>query len=324
MGFDLNTMLSQSNAVKQIPIDMLVPYREHKFKLYDGERLADMVESIKANGVLTPIIARGLENGNYEILAGHNRVNAAKIAGLTAVPAVIKENLSDDEAKIYVIETNLIQRGFSDLSISEQAAAVAMEYESAKSYLTEKRNEIQRELDVLAGNKPKEKSLSPPETNDSMKETGEKYGLSKTQIARLIRINKLPLLFQTWIDSGELSIRAGVELSYIKTSYLKKICSICSGGCSDKNENQAFHMIHKIDFETAKIIRNLTDRRGFTDQEYIKNLLIYTHKPIPPTKSIKIKTQLFEKCFNGKAEKDINEIIEEALKLYMKRKGIHL
>ncbi|MDR0992795.1 MAG: ParB N-terminal domain-containing protein [Ruminococcus sp.] len=324
MGFDLNAMLSQSNAVKQIPLDMLVPYREHKFKLYAGERLADMVESIKANGVLTPIIARVLDNGNYEILAGHNRVNAAKIAGFTAVPSVIKEHLSDDEAKIYVIETNLIQRGFSDLSISEQAAAAAMEYESAKSYLTEKRNEIQRELDILAGNKPKEKSLSPPETNDSMKETGEKYGLSKTQIARLIRISKLPFSFQPWIDSGELSIRAGVELSYIKISYLKIICSICSDGCSDRIDNYSGSMSHKIDYETAKTIRDLTDRRGFTDGDYIKKLITRPAKALPPTKSVKINTQLFEKCFNGKAEKDINEIIEEALKLYMKRKGIHI
>jgi ParB family chromosome partitioning protein len=76
----IDTMLSQENQVKQIPLEMLQAYSNHKFKLYDGERLEDMVQSIKEHGVLTPIIVRPVDGGNYEILAGHNRVNASKIA----------------------------------------------------------------------------------------------------------------------------------------------------------------------------------------------------------------------------------------------------
>jgi len=83
------------------------------------------VQSVKNNGILTPIIVRDAA-GKYEILAGHNRTNAAKIAGLTTVPAVVKTNLSDEDAEMYVIETNLMQRGFKDLCTSEQAAVVAL------------------------------------------------------------------------------------------------------------------------------------------------------------------------------------------------------
>jgi len=99
--FNLNALLKTpgalQNAVKQIPCEMLRPYHNHKFELYSGERLEDMVESIKANGVLCPLIVQPC-SGEYEILIGHNRWNAAKIAGLKTVPAVIKEGLSEEEA----------------------------------------------------------------------------------------------------------------------------------------------------------------------------------------------------------------------------------
>ncbi len=95
--FDIGTMMSQENQIKNIPISSLVPYHDHKFQLYSGERLEDMIESVKKNGILIPIIVQP-----YEILSGHNRTNAAKLAGLETVPAVIKERLSDDEAEMYM------------------------------------------------------------------------------------------------------------------------------------------------------------------------------------------------------------------------------
>ena len=109
--FDIGTMMSQENQIKNIPISSLVSYHDHKFQLYSGERLEDMIESVKKNGILIPIIVQPYGE-NYEILSGHNRTNAAKLAGLETVPAVIKERLSDDEAEMYMIETNLRQRGF--------------------------------------------------------------------------------------------------------------------------------------------------------------------------------------------------------------------
>ena len=95
------------SAVQQIPYDKLHPYHNHKFELYTGERLDDMVASVQENGVLSPIIVQPDGDG-YEILIGHNRWNASKIAGMSAVPAIVKTGLSEDEAEMYVIESNVM------------------------------------------------------------------------------------------------------------------------------------------------------------------------------------------------------------------------
>lgn len=89
------------------------PFHDHPFRLYEGDRLEDMVQSIKDHGVLNPVIVRKAARG-YEMLAGHHRTNAAKLAGLTEVPAIVKTDLSDEDAYVYVIETNLLQRSFTD------------------------------------------------------------------------------------------------------------------------------------------------------------------------------------------------------------------
>ena len=97
-AFDLGMMLNtapSANMVQQIACDLLTPYHNHMFALYDGERLEDMVESIRKNGVLTPLIVQPLSGGKYEILIGHNRWNASKAAGLATVPAIVKQGLTE-------------------------------------------------------------------------------------------------------------------------------------------------------------------------------------------------------------------------------------
>ena len=123
-AIDFYTNDNEIGSVEEIDINLLVPFKNHPFQLYEGERLNDMVESIKENGILTPVIVRKLKN-EYEILAGHNRTNAAKIAGLKKVPCIVKEKLSDKDAYVYVIETNLMQRSFNDLRMSEKALVLA-------------------------------------------------------------------------------------------------------------------------------------------------------------------------------------------------------
>ncbi|MBP1534173.1 MAG: ParB N-terminal domain-containing protein [Ruminococcus sp.] len=136
--------------VKLIAINMLKPFSKHTFTLYQGERLDDMVESIRKNGVMIPIIARSIDNSDkFEIISGHNRVYASGLAGLEKVPAVIKVGLSDEESLVWAVETNLIQRGFSDLKISDQAFAVAMRYK--KLFDAKKLAAIDKELQVLIG-----------------------------------------------------------------------------------------------------------------------------------------------------------------------------
>ncbi len=111
----------------------------------------DMVESVKANGVLIPAIVRKVEldekGREYEMLSGHNRMNAARIAGLNEIPCIVTENLSDDDAWIYVVETNVLQRSFADMLPSEKAAVLALRY--SKMFSQGKRNDIIAELKML-------------------------------------------------------------------------------------------------------------------------------------------------------------------------------
>ena len=110
----MQTQPNHRKSIVSTPVGQLIPFKGHPFRLYEGERLDDMVASIKANGVLVPVIARRVD-GILEILSGHNRVEAAKLAGLEEVPTIIFEYVTDEDAMVYVVETNLIQRSFSDM-----------------------------------------------------------------------------------------------------------------------------------------------------------------------------------------------------------------
>ena len=81
-----------SNGTTMIPVEKIVPFRNHPFRLYEGERLDDMVESVREHGILIPVIVQKVAD-KYEMLAGHNRWNAAKIAGVSEIPAIVKEGL---------------------------------------------------------------------------------------------------------------------------------------------------------------------------------------------------------------------------------------
>ncbi|MDO4275859.1 MAG: ParB N-terminal domain-containing protein [Eubacteriales bacterium] len=105
--------VKMKNGVSMLSIDSIKPFHEHPFHLYERDRLADMIESMRTHGILNPVIVRTTEDG-YEMLSGHYRQNAARLAGFTEIPAIIKKDLPDTDAYVYVIETNLMQRSFVD------------------------------------------------------------------------------------------------------------------------------------------------------------------------------------------------------------------
>ena len=299
-GFNFGAMMSQENQIKQIPVNMLVPYHNHKFTLYQGERLDDMVESIRKNGVMTPIVVQPIADGNYEILIGHNRWNASKIAGLDFVPAIIKENLSEEEAEIYVIESNLLQRGFNELKISEQAQVLALRYDSLFSQ--GKRTDIINELRELEGQDPEKQS------HNSREEVGAEYGLSRNTVARLLRIDTLNDGIKAWVDSGELSIRAAVELSYLSPKYQGQLCNINA-------INPTGAMAFKISEKAAKALRAAAEQ-GCSSEEFSDMVTGNTKKKKPSSKSVKLDSEVFERFFADTDKKDIGSIIEQALEMY--------
>ncbi|GAB6154654.1 hypothetical protein JCM17380_34040 [Desulfosporosinus burensis] len=132
------------SGVVRLNFSQVDPYPNHPFRLYSGERLDDKIASISNYGILTPMIARTKDNGRYEMLAGHNRMNAGTLAALDEGDFIIKDNLSDEEAWMYVIETNVMQRSFADMLPSEKAAVLALRH--SKMFSQGKRNNIIAEL----------------------------------------------------------------------------------------------------------------------------------------------------------------------------------
>lgn len=308
-GFNFGAMLSQNNQIKQIPLDMLVPFHNHQFSLYNGERRDDMVESIRKNGVMTPIVCRPNPNGSdtYEILIGHNRWNCSKIAGLETIPAIIKEQLTEEEAQTYVDESNLIQRGFNDLKISEQARIIARRY--SEMFSQGKRNDIINEIRALNGES---------ESNGNSREkVAEEYGLGRNTIARLVRISKLCDGILAWLDKGQLAVRAGVELSYLTAEEQSTLLEI---NTADNND-----MLMKISEAQARDLRVLSvdckkENLELTGNQMLKVLAVKKKKP---DKKIAISPNTYKKYFTDKSNDEIQQIVEQALEMfYSDRKDV--
>ena len=325
--FNINAFMSQQDQLKNIDLDMLVPYHKHPFKLYTGERLNDMTESIKRNGVLVPAVVQPVENGKYEILIGHNRWNSSKLAGKTTLPCIVKEGLSEDEAEMFVIESNLMQRGFDDLSISEQAAVVALKYSSM--FNEEKARAIRAEIEQLENGTDNDDESDATYEHNSKDESklvtvGKVYGLSKNSIARLIRINALctscPQMKQS-IDLCVLSVRAGVELSYISAAAQEAVF--------EKYQKAVIHHnlwedVAPIDIKTAQRLRQEFCKFDGT-KEMAENMIdkmdakpdkVTTAKNDKPIK-ISMQPDMFRKYFTADTKpQEIADTIEKALEMY--------
>lgn len=294
-AIDFYTNDNEIGSVEEIDINLLVPFKNHPFQLYEGERLNDMVESIKENGILTPVIVRKLKN-EYEILAGHNRTNAAKIAGLKKVPCIVKEKLSDKDAYVYVIETNLMQRSFNDLRMSEKALVLAERYDNIKSQ--GKRNDIIRELKILNGEKLTEEEEK-QENVSNRENVAKEYGLSGPTMARLLRVNYLPDKFKALLDNGKIPLLSAVNLSYIDKDALEVIYDIhCDYGI-------------KI---TEPLSRELRENKN-NSKDAIEKIMIKPKSSVS-YQSVKLPTNTYNCYFKNKKPKEIENILSKALEMY--------
>ncbi|MCM1023603.1 MAG: ParB N-terminal domain-containing protein [Prevotella sp.] len=328
MGFDIASMLGtpsiggvQANTVMAVELEKLAPYRNHKFRLYEGERLDDMAQSIKANGVLNPIIVQPLGE-KFKILAGHNRRNAARIEGLTAVRCIVKNGLTDDEAEVYVIETNLMQRGIGDLSVSERAAVVAYRY--SKMFSEEKAAAIRSELQNIENSccEAENENAVYAKRNGKNKliAVGAEYELSKTSVTRLLRISKLTEDLQRSIDLEEISVRAGVELSYISEAAQKAVYEFYK---ETVIKNGREYEAARVDMNSAPAVRKLFEDFDGDAETAAKMLESYSKgiadKPVKPKKR-KLNAEVYVKYFDeDDTDEYVNGIIDNALQMYFER-----
>lgn len=288
-----------------LKLEQLKPFEKHPFRLYEGERLTEMVESIKNFGVIVPIVVRkqGLK---YEILSGHNRVNAAKDAGLTEVPSIIKEGLSEEEATLIVTETNLMQRSFSDLLHSERAAVIATRHGAMKSQgvRTDLLNEIEK-LSKAPGLIKEETSGLIGQKLNARKSVSEEYGISPRNISRYLRINELNTPLKELVDESKIGLYAGVDLSYMSQENQEMIEAIIS-------ENT-----FKVDMKKAAMLRQY-DQEGKLNWETAKSIISGEALKGPEKpKAIKVQPAIISKYFKPTQKgKDIEAIIEKALEMY--------
>lgn len=282
------------NGIVLLPIDEIQPFHDHPFRLYEGEWLDDMVQSIKDYGVLNPVIVRKVARG-YEMLAGHNRTNAAKIAGLAEVPAIVKTDLSDEEAYVYVIETNLLQRSFADLLPSEKAAVLVARYE--KISCQGRRNDIMHEIEMLEETCGHDVHKS-QKSRDGL---GEEYGMTGRNIARYMRLDRLIPEFKDAVDKGTLTMVAAVDLSYLNEKIQKLIQQVAEAEGKKLKPKQAV--------ELRKMGKEIT-------KEAVENVLVGKEQKKPQSVSVKLPVELYEKYFAQMDVRAVQEIMEKALEGY--------
>ena len=325
------SLLNIAGKVVNLEADELRHYCSHPFKLYRDERRRDMVESIKANGIIVPLIVRRLSPDVHEILAGHNRFECGKEAELTEFPCIIKEGLTDEEAHLIVTESNLVQRSFSDLTHSERAEALSTHYNAIKQQ--GKRTDLIKEVETLLkgenatngenagdnGNSPTKDTNTPP-GNKSIEVTGEKYGLSRNSVARYIRVNDLIAGFKELLDSEELSIRAGVSLSYINEVRQQEILE----------QIKRYEVV--ISMKKAEQLKVLDGETSGSDEDFTvgcADILIgkvEAEKETKPAKAIRFKLDrsAVEAYFNeDDTEEAMREKVLEALEFYHRFYGRH-
>lgn len=188
----------QREQVQQIPIGELFPFKNHPFKVLDDESMQRTVESVEQYGVLSPLIARPRPEGGYEIISGHRRQHAAQLAGLDALPVIVRQ-MDDDAAVLLMVDSNL-QR--ETILPSERAFAYKMKLEAMKHQ---------------AG-RPTQDNYSQVGNNFgalSSEEMAEELGTSKNQIFRYIRLTNLIPELLDMVDEKKIAFNPAVELSYL-------------------------------------------------------------------------------------------------------------
>lgn len=199
---ELLGVVNEESAM-EIEINKIHAFKNHPFKVLDDEKMQDLIESVKLSGVLTPVLLRVDSNDEYEIISGHRRLHAAKMAGLTTIPAIVRE-LSDDDAVIAMVDAN-IQR--EELLPSEKAFAYRMKLEAMK------RQGSRTDL-----------TLSQNETKSRSDEVlSKQVGESRAQVQRYIRLTELIPELLDLVDSKKLKFTVAVNISYIDKEIQKWI-----------------------------------------------------------------------------------------------------
>jgi ParB family chromosome partitioning protein len=294
----------------ELDIDLIVPFKDHPFRLYTGEKLSRLVESVKENGIMTPIVVRKKEDGTYETLAGHNRVNAARIAGLTRVPAEIKENITDAQAKIIVTDSNFLQRSVDEMLPSELAKSLQMQLEACKE--AKQKQEYTNAIESSSntdGSKDDEQLTQVVSVNRSLQNVGSKNKMSRENVRRYIRLNHLKEGLLNMVDEGSIKLVPAVNLSHLNMEEQNILLSILT-----KND-------YRIDTKRAEKLKERSGKLTEDDIMAIASGEFFEKKFKRKLTAVTVKPKLISKFFTSYATRtEITSTIETALEEYFERR----
>ena len=258
-----NRQEEQREQVQQIPIDALHPFTNHPFKVLDDEAMTRTVESIAQYGVLAPLIARPRPDGDgYEIISGHRRQYAAKLAGLETLPVIVRQ-MSDDAAVILMVDSNL-QR--EHILPSERAFAYKMKLDAIKN---------QGARSDLTSTQVAQKL--------SVEKVGDDAGVSKDTIRRFIRLTNLVPELLDMVDEKKISFNPAVELSYLDESQQRDFLEAMNDTQNAPSLSQAQHlkkMAQQGEFSYEKAFDVMgQEKRSEKDTVTIKNETLRKYFP---------------------------------------------
>ena len=215
-------MKSNSAQADYLPIQKLHPFEGHPFKVIDNEEMDQLVFSILTRGLLTPLVVRPLDNGEYEVISGHRRLYACQKAGIDTVPALIY-NLDRDAAAIALVDSNLHRE---HILPSEKAFAYKLKMEAM--------NRQGERTDLTST-----QAVSKLRSNELI---GQETGESREQVRRYIRLTELEPELLKLVDENKIALTPAVELSYLKPAEQQYLLQAMSIGDCTPSYSQAVHL----------------------------------------------------------------------------------
>ena len=306
----LNTLLQMDNdnSIMSLPINKLDLFPNSPFKVYEGKKKEQLIESIKDNGIMFPIIVipNKESRGRYTVLSGSNRLDAAQQLGHENINAIVRTDIeTEEDAILVIVETNLFNRSIDDMLPSELAKSLALRQKALKQQ--GKRNDLKNE--PTSGTLCQKSDELDKNTSGTMyKKLNEEYKLSERNIRNYIRLTYLCDNLLALVDYNIIPFSAGVELSYLK----------------EEEQNLLFDLIDKYHYKISidiakelKILSSLNEDKTL-EEEQIKAIFIVTKDKSKPKSANFIKIPI--KSITSYIKEDdlpkAQDILIEALKLY--------
>lgn len=268
--------------VQSLPLDKLEPFPNHPFKVIDDDKMLETVESIKERGVLVPILVRPKNDGNFEIVSGHRRHHASQLAGLTEIPAIVRE-MDDDTAILLMVDSNL-QR--EELLPSEKAFAYKMKLDAMKRQAGRPKENVRQIGTNLIGQRSD--SIMAQEVNESAR-----------TIQRYIRLTNLVPDLLDRADNKTMAFNAAVEVSYLTEPEQLMLCDAiereeCTPNLSQAKRLKQYSQDGKLDENVMDAI--MTEEKPIEDKLVLKGdvLAKYFPKTYTPSQKQKVIVKLLE------------------------------